>query len=286
MLKLILPFFLVVLIAIPISFDTGCHTPQATPTITPRYIPLPTITASPNQTDVHNYVINTLCQNNKPFEDFYYSLIEPLNLDINWYYNPYLLPHILAQAKHPSDDCSSGNISLRTQQLSGTDLEAALIAHELAAFFICSEGFSGVNNIETGIWNIASQTLQGMLDTPLRDYELAYYGLDVQSMYEIFYRDTFFALPCDEGNDTLSIHIYAWQYVKSTLYWQDVLGNDGNDTSIYNWYQNCRPSAREEAHDILEIVRGMGYRPASKSAALFQRIIDEYELSCCLEVMK
>jgi hypothetical protein len=165
--------------------------------------------------------------------------------------------------------------------MSPTDDAAFIVAHELAVIATRDKGYPYLR------YKVQCETVEmyvsEMIWTPLRDSMLAEYGLNVTREFYTFRVPPVFSASCIETSDPIGQLQNGCLYVMLVLYWQDVLGNQGTPSDIENRYSQCFPKSLIIGKGILAIINEIGgYDTPAKAKAIFQRVIDEYNLQDCI----
>jgi len=257
--------------------------PTPTPIVTPTPNPtaIPTSTLAPNELDPLQF-IPLLRQVSVPFDEFYGNEIEPLHVEIHWFYNPNLdvaaITTPLANGERykiellhiPSQD--QGNISLQN--------DAFIIAHELATILIVPKLAKGWR-LQCSIRDIYLDMFD-MISTPLRNRVLAQYHFDVLHDFKVYLNDLFHR-DCPQPPFPMIVHDYSFKYVLYVLYWQYALGNSDLPPEAEFWFQSCAPDARREGIKVLGMIDeigGLGNITVDSAKKLFKQIIGNDSLDC------
>lgn len=226
-------------------------------------------------------LLNPLLQY-KPFADFYDKGVKPYGYTIHYLYNPDLPPGIDAQT---TVDTQNHIAWVKLGNITPNDDFAFIVAHELASIGLFANGFPYLKPLKPPCTNLATD-LFDMMTTPVRDNILASYGFNVEREFYAHRIPTLFSLACGEGNDTYEQLDIAFYYVQLVSYWEAVLGHSEAPIIINGYVHTCFPNAFNDGQQILSMVANPQTSSTTHPAtALFQEIIDKYNLEDCIAVV-
>jgi len=273
--RVMLKSFVILFLLAAVFAGTACQ--PSTPTLTPTPIP----TLAPNELDPSQF-LPMLHQTSQSFADFYDAEIQPLHVNIRWFYDPnqsFTLAHTNPSADYKAANITLSHIPKSNEGDAQLKEDTFIVAHELAWLVV---GPAVKNGWDLECSDEELLMLADIIFTPRRDHILAKYGFDVKCLF-LADLEPFIASPCGESTDPVAENENACKFVWLTLYWQYVLGNHGVPPELDTFCQSCTPNARQEGLNILAVVDrfgGIGNVTSDGAKALLQEIIGRYNFPC------